>query len=66
LLRRGELTGLWVAVVSHRVAHCLERLTFGSIWLQSHLLKYFWSHDVLLWNAEEDDHKKKWEVLKII
>jgi hypothetical protein len=29
------------AVVSHRVAHWLKPLLFGSIWLQSHLVEVF-------------------------
>ena len=37
------------------------RFVFNCAWL-----KYFWSHDLLLWNGEEDDNEKKWEVRKII
>jgi len=39
----------------------LARFGFNRTWL-----KYFWSDDLLLWNGEEDDHHKQWEVLKII
>jgi len=41
LQHRGELTGVCIAAVSHRVAHCLKRLSFGSIRLHSHLVEVF-------------------------
>ena len=41
LQRRGELTGVCVAAVSQRVAHCLMRLSIGSIRLQLHLVEVF-------------------------
>jgi len=41
LERCGELTGVYVAAVSHWVAHCSKRLSFCSIRLQSHLVEVF-------------------------
>jgi len=51
LQRRRELTGVCIAAVFYRVAHCLRCLSFGSIWLQSHLVEVFlepW-HAVVEW-----------------
>jgi len=41
LQRRGQLTGVWITAVSHRVARCFKRLLFGSIRLRSHLVEVF-------------------------
>jgi len=41
LQRCSGLTGVCVAAVSCRVAHCLKRLSFGSIRLQSHQVDVF-------------------------
>jgi hypothetical protein len=71
---RGGLPGVGVAAVSCRVAHCLIRLSFNLIWLQSHPLELCsepW-HDVVerwgrwLWKevgSAEDyivSYKSKW------
>ena len=41
LQRRGGLTGVCVAAESRQEAHCVKRLSFGSIQLQSHLEEVF-------------------------
>jgi len=41
LERHSGPTGVCVAAVSHWVAHCVKRLSFGSILLQSHLVEVF-------------------------
>jgi len=41
LQHHGELTAVCVAAVSHWVAHCLKRLSFGLIQLQSHLVEVY-------------------------
>jgi len=41
LQRQGGLSGVSVAAVPHRVAHCLKRLSFSSILIQAHLVEVF-------------------------
>ena len=42
-------------------ASCSSQLRSNRAWLTC-----FWSHDVMMWKGEQDDIKKKWEVLRNI